>query len=69
MSLPATSREQRKAAGLVHLIAEQLQRASRLARALPPDWRDGAALPPGALQDITRELAVPVRALSTRRRA
>jgi hypothetical protein len=51
------------------LIAEHLQRASRLTRALPADWRNSTALPLGPLQDIAREMEVLSRLLSARRRA
>jgi hypothetical protein len=55
------TRQQRRTASILMLVAERLQQASSLARALPADWRDGAALPPGTLQDVTRELTVLVR--------
>jgi hypothetical protein len=52
------------------LTAERLAQASSLARALPPDWRDGgSALPLGALQVIHREMQVLTQLLSARCRA
>jgi hypothetical protein len=63
------TRKERRNASILTLTAERLRQASSLARALPADWRDGAALPMEALQVISRELTVLVQALSTRRRA
>jgi hypothetical protein len=64
MSLP---RQQARNASIVTLLAERLRQAASLATALPPDWRDGAALPLGAQQVIARELTVLVRVLARRR--
>jgi hypothetical protein len=63
------SRQHRRNASILTLVAERLRQASSLATALPPDWQDGAALPIGTQQAITRELATLVRTLAPRRRA
>jgi hypothetical protein len=61
------TRQQRRNASILTLLAERLRQASNLATALPPDWRYGAAVPLAAQQVIARELAVLVRVLATRR--
>jgi hypothetical protein len=70
---PATTetatRKERRNASILTLTAERLKQASHLARALPPDWRDGAVLPMSAIEDIARELRVLVQVLAPRRQA
>jgi hypothetical protein len=63
------TRQQRRNASIVTLLAERLRQAASLARALPADWREGAAVPIGAQQVIVREMQVLSQLLSARRRA